>query len=139
MEKIRLQQEADKKKIDEQQREIEQNRKDFEEKKRKAKLKKDQEEFERQAKIKAEAAAAQKVIDAAKEKEAKDRAEEVEKAKKAALAPDKEKLTNWIASFNETNNPTPQLKSKKAKEIHRTAFDQLVIILQDAQDKIDKL
>ncbi len=100
---------------------------------------KEREEFERQAKIKAdkEAKEAQEQIE--RDKSAKATAQAAEKARQEALAPDKDKLIKWIESFNETAIPSPQLKSKEAKEIYRIAQEQIEMILQDAMIKIEEL
>ena len=126
-------------KIDEEKREIEENRKKFEETERKAKLKKEQEEFERQAKEKAEAAAAQKLKDTASAEEERAKTAAAEKARQEALRPDKERLIIWIQNFNETALPSPTLKSKEAKEILRIARESIEEVLQAAIWKTEKL
>ena len=100
---------------------------------------KEREEFERQAKIKAdkEAKEAQEQIE--RDKSAKATAQAAEKARQEALAPDMDKLTKWIESFNETAIPSPRLKSKEANEIYRIAREQIEMILQDTMVKIEEL
>ncbi len=84
-----------------------------------------------------EAKEAQEQIE--RDKSAKATAQAAEKARQEALAPDMDKLTKWIESFNETAIPSPQLKSKEAKEIYRIAREQIEIILQEVMDKIEEL
>ena len=100
---------------------------------------KEREEFERQAKIKAEKEAKEAQEQIERDKSAKATAQAAEKARQEALAPDMDKLTKWIESFNETAIPSPQLKSKEAKEIYRIAREQIETILQNAMETIEKL
>lgn len=62
--------------------------------------------------------------------------EATEKARVEALRPDREKLVNWIKSFNGTNNPRPDLKSKEAKKILNGAIEYLEVTLQKISEKI---
>ena len=117
------------KKIDDDKAKLEADKKADEDRKK-------QEALEKAATEKAEAAAAQKVLDDAAEKEEKDRAEEVERERKAALKPDKEKLSVWIQNCL---NPGPTLKDKKAKRILIETTEQINLILQDAMNKVVKL
>jgi nucleoid DNA-binding protein len=52
---------------------------------------------------------------------------------------DKEKLMAWIASFNQTNNPFLNLKSKEAYSILNEAFEKIETALQDAEEKTEGL
>lgn len=92
-----------------------------------------------EAKAKAEKEAAEKVEREAREKLEREERGKAEKAKQAELAPDKEKLRAWIASFNQMNNPSPKLKSKKACTILNDAFGKIEAALQEAEEKTEKL
>ena len=97
--------------------------------------------------VKAQEEAAEKAARETEERIKREQAEKVireEKARiaaehKAARAPDKEKIIKWIATFNETNNPTPIVKSTEAgKIIHKLRTD-LKTLLQSAQEAIESL
>ena len=139
LEAQRKEQEAAQAKIDEETRKIEEEKAKIEVAKEAEKLHKGREEFERQATLRAEEEVKKKGAREEQAKIEKEEAEAKEKERKAAMAPDKEKLTKWVQSFNETNNPTPQLKSKKAKEILGLAKETIESVLQAAEDEIEKL
>jgi chemotaxis protein histidine kinase CheA len=92
-----------------------------------------------QAKARAEAEAKLKVEREAREAAEKAEKERIEKERKAAMAPDKEKLIKWAMSFNETNNPSPALKSKEAQEILRIALEYIEKILQGIIEEAEEL
>ncbi|MDD5135290.1 MAG: hypothetical protein PHP01_07760 [Phycisphaerae bacterium] len=96
---------------------------------------------------KAKKEAAEKAIKEAEEKAKRDAEEQAEKEriakiaaeKKAARLPDKEKLLAWIATFNETNNPSPALKTQEAKAIYQQAMAELELTLQEAEKRTGDL
>ena len=139
LEAQRKEQETAQAKIDEANRKIQEEKDEFEAERRAENERKEREAFESRAKIQAEADAKENARQKAEEAEALAAVEVEEKARKAAMTPDKEKLIKWVLSFNETNNPSPQLKSKEAKEILRLAKETIESVLQAAEDEIEKL
>lgn len=73
-----------------------------------------------------------------KERVEKEKTEAVEKARLEALKPDREKLVAWVTSFNGTNNPRPDLKSKEAIKILGDAIECLEITLQEISERIEE-
>ncbi len=126
-------------KIDKENRKIDDEKAKIEAAKKAEEERKEKEEFERQATIKAEQQAEIGRIKAERDRIEREEAEKVEKQRKAAMAPDREKLIEWIQGFNETANPMPLVKSNKAIEILRIAKEQIEMILQDTMAKIQKL
>ncbi len=139
LEAQRKEQEAAQAKIDEGNRKVREGIAKLEMDREAAEAAKEREDFERKAQEEADIEAKKKLEREACDRLEKEEAEKEEKARQEFLRPDREKLTKWVQSFNETNNPTPQLKSKKAKEILGIAKDQVEIILQDLEDKANKL
>jgi len=108
-----------------------------------AEKQKDRAAFEKQALLDARIKAEEDAEEQAKRKEsariAKAEAEKAEHIRKAARAPDKVKLIKWVESFNETNNPSPSLKSKEANAILQIAKDEIEITLQEAMSEAENL
>ena len=139
LERLQKEQAEAQTKIDAATRLIEADRKALEEEKRKEQERKDREAFEKQAKIKADADAKAAVKQAEADRIAKEKKAAEAKARKAARMPDKKKLIAWVASFNETNVPTPIVESHEAQEILRIAKGELEITLQDAEASAEAL
>jgi hypothetical protein len=96
-------------------------------------------QWEENAKKKAEEEARAKVEAEAKAKADEEERLRIEKIKREMLAPDKDKLLKWVASFNDTNIQRPSLKSTEAREILSTAEGEIEIILQEAAEKAEAL
>ncbi len=69
-------------------------------------------------------------------KEEKDRAAA---EKKARMAPDKDKLTQFAMVLHEISNRTMVFKNKEAADLFKSATDQLAALGNDIQDKAEKL
>ena len=113
----------------------------FDKEKREAQEKKDREAFEKQAaedaKVQADKDATAKIEREVREAKEKEIAEQAEAKRQEDLKPDREKLIAWVALFNTTNLPQPQLKSKEAKEIQSNALAEIEIILQQVIEHIE--
>lgn len=124
--------------IDEKIRKVELRQHELEEKERQAEIRKAQQDFERQATIKAEQDAKEKAGRDLHDRMQREAAEDKEKQRKAAMAPDREKLNDWIQSFNSPGQVLI-LKTKEAKEIYRIAWEGIDAILEEAMTKIQEL
>ena len=89
------------------------------------------------AKVQAEKDEKERVKREAQEAKDKEIADKAEAIRQEALKPDREKLIAWVALFNTTNLPQPQLKSKEAKEIQSIALADIEIILQQVLKHIE--
>lgn len=105
------------------------------EKKRQAEL----EQAKKEAAEKALRDAEEKAKREAKEKADREERERIAAEKKAARQPDKVKILTWVSTFNDTNNPTPCLKTDEAKEIVRIAKEYIEKILQGVKGEAEAL
>ena len=139
LEAQRKDQEAAQAKIDEENRKVELAKAEIEEKKAAEIRRIERAEWERKVKEKADKDAKARGQKAEQDRLEKEEEEKEEKARQAAMAPDRDKLIKWVLSFSESNNPTPQLKSKEAKAILAIAKESIREVLQATEDEIEKL
>jgi septal ring factor EnvC (AmiA/AmiB activator) len=131
LEKQRQDQEAERKRLDDEKAKLEAEKKAEQ-------ARKDREEIERLAKEKAEKEAREKVEREAKEKQERDEAEAKEKERKAAMAPDKEKLLTY-AHLLEVSIQAPPLESEKAMVILSDALKAIKGIVAMIRKEAGKL
>ena len=70
---------------------------------------------------------------------AKEEADRKEAERKAALAPDKEKLLKWLSVLEDNIPVPPTLNSKEASEICRIAREYIQRVIQDAKSEAEEL
>lgn len=141
LEKQKLEQEEAQRKIDEENRKIQEEKDRIEAEKKAEQERREREQWEREAKLKAEAEAEQRAKEKAEreqwEREAKLKAEEEERKRQELLKPDKEKLLELgtsLAAF-----PMPTLKDKKAKAILNDVKDGIEHIVDMIQTEVGEL
>ncbi len=104
---------------------------------------KDREDFELKAKeearIQAEKDSKEKTEREAREKINHERREKEEADRQEALKPDKEKIKDWAASFNEDNNPTPKIDDEQLKDVLRIALEYIDLLLKNVLEDVEGL
>ncbi len=143
IERIKEEQEAKAKEQEEKEKALQAEKDKLEANKKAEEDRKNREAFEKKAaedaKIQAEKDAQAKAEREVKELKEKEEREVAEKARREELKPDKEKLLNWIKTFNQTNFPTPRLESKEACKILEEAMDAFEEILQRVEEQTEEL
>lgn len=112
-----------------------------------AKVLAEQEKLRAEELERARAEAAAKALKEAEDKATREKADADAKAEKARIAaerkaarqPDRVKLTVWVKSFNDTNNPCPTLTSEEGKAIFKKAFGNIENVLQVALEETEAL
>jgi hypothetical protein len=141
IEKVKKEQETKAKEQEEKEKALQAERDKIEADKKAEEDRKNRETFEKKvaedAKIQAEKDAKEKAERETRELKEKEEREVAEKRRLEFLKPDKEKLLAWIESFNQTNNPTPQLQSKEALGILNAGLDGIETALQRIQNQVE--
>lgn len=127
--------------IAEAQRKIDEEKAHLKAEKKAEQERKDREEFEKQAKEEARIQAERDAIAHLEKLEvdriAREKTEKREAERQEDLKPDKQKIEEWVSSFNDVNNPTPKIADVKISAIFKTALNALEILLQNVLEDVE--